>query len=69
MIALYSNDGDLILDGFAGSGSTAEAAFELGRKTILIEQDEKFYNNILKRFSSEKYGIFAPDVSIDKTAE
>lgn len=64
LIALYSNDGDLILDGFAGSGSTAEAAFELGRKTVLIEQDEKFYNNILKRFSSEKYGMFAPDVSI-----
>lgn len=64
LIALYSNDGDLILDGFAGSGSTAEAAFELGRKTVLIEQDEKFYNNIIKRFSSEKYGMFAPDVSI-----
>lgn len=64
LISLYSNEDDLILDGFAGSGSTAEAAFNLGRRTVLIEQDEKFYNNILKRFSSEKYGMFAPDVSI-----
>lgn len=64
LIALYSNENDLVLDGFAGSGSTAEAAFDLSRKTVLIEQDEKFYNNILKRFSSEKYGMFAPDVEI-----
>lgn len=64
LISLYSNEDDLILDGFAGSGSTAEAAFNLGRRTVLIEQDEKFYNNILKRFSSEKYGMFAPNIKI-----
>lgn len=49
LIALYSKEDDLILDGFGGSGSTAEAAFNLGRRTVLIEQDKKFYNNILKK--------------------
>lgn len=64
LIALYSNSGDLILDSFAGSGATAEAAFELSRRTILVEQDEKFFNNILKRFNDKNYGILAPDIEI-----
>lgn len=39
LIQLISNPGDLVLDPFGGSGSTAEAALRLGRRAHLIEQD------------------------------
>ncbi len=39
-----SNEGDLIFDPFAGSGTTAVAAKELKRKYLTFELDDKFYN-------------------------
>lgn len=40
MIETSSNTGDLVLDMFAGSGSTGVAACKLGRPSILIEQSQ-----------------------------
>jgi DNA modification methylase len=37
MILPSSREGDTILDPFAGSGTTGEVAYELGRKAVLIE--------------------------------
>ena len=39
-----SNPGDIILDPFGGSMSTALAAIKTGRKAISFEIDEKYYN-------------------------
>lgn len=49
LIALYSRHGDTVLDGFAGSGSTGEAALHLDRNCVLIEREIKFYNNLISR--------------------
>jgi len=38
----YSNDEDLILDCFSGSGTTALACEQLNRKWVCIEQEEQY---------------------------
>jgi adenine-specific DNA-methyltransferase len=40
IIEMATNEGDIVLDFFGGSGSTAAAALKLGRKFITIEQME-----------------------------
>jgi site-specific DNA-methyltransferase (adenine-specific) len=47
-ITSWSNPGDLVLDPFGGSGTTAVAALRLGRRAILIEK-EPTYVELAKR--------------------
>jgi len=49
LIKTYTNEGDLILDNVAGSGTTLIAAKNLNRKFIGIEKEKKFFNVILER--------------------
>lgn len=42
-IKISSNKGDLVVDCFAGSGTTAVACAELERNFILIEKDDKYF--------------------------
>jgi site-specific DNA-methyltransferase (adenine-specific) len=42
--------GDIVFDGFAGSGTLGLAAHQTGRKAILIERDEAYVQTILNRF-------------------
>lgn len=53
LIRTYSNEGDLVLDNFAGSGSTLIAAIEEKRDWIGMEINEKFYE-ICKRRVDER---------------
>ena len=53
LIKTYTNEGDLILDNVAGSGTTGVACKNLNRNFILIEQDEKYCEVIKERVGCE----------------
>lgn len=44
LVKTYSNEGNLVVDLTAGSGSTAVAAINTKRNFIVIEKEEKYYN-------------------------
>ena len=43
----------MIVDPFAGSGATGLACIRLGRKCVLIEKDEKYCDEMVRRFTEE----------------
>lgn len=49
LIKTYSNEGDLVLDNVAGSGTTGLASYNTNRNYILIEKEEKCIDIIKKR--------------------
>jgi len=52
LIKTYTNEGELILDNCAGSGTTAEACYNTGRNYIQIEKEQKYFDLILGREKS-----------------
>ena len=54
LIKNSSKEGNLILDCFSGSGTTAVACYNLKRNFICIEKNEKFYKNSIKRLNETK---------------
>jgi len=52
LIKTYTNEGELILDNCAGSGTTGEACFNTGRNYIQIEKEQKYFDLILGREKS-----------------
>ena len=50
-IISWSNEGDTVLDCFAGSGTTGVMAKKLNRKYILIESEETYIELMKERFS------------------
>jgi site-specific DNA-methyltransferase (adenine-specific) len=50
----YSNENDLILDCFSGSGTTAIACHRLKRRFICIEKDKDYYEASVKRLEDER---------------
>jgi len=51
LIKTYTNEGDLVLDNCAGSGTTGIAARNLNRNYILIEKEQKYIDIIKQRLN------------------
>jgi site-specific DNA-methyltransferase (adenine-specific) len=51
IIAASSNPGELVLDFFAGSGSTGVACLELGRRFILVDDNREAMRVMERRFT------------------
>lgn len=51
LIKTYTNEGDLVLDNCAGSGTTGVACKNLNRNFILIEKEEKYIEIIKTRLT------------------
>lgn len=50
IISIHTNENQLILDPFMGSGTTGVAAIELGRNFIGIEKEKKYFEMAKRRF-------------------
>lgn len=60
IVEASSNVGDLVLDCFAGSGTTLEAAFHTGRRWIGADNSDESLRAVLRRFTRglEAYGDY-----------
>ena len=54
LIKAYSNDGDLVLDLFGGSGATLMVCEQMGRICNTMELDEKYVDLIVRRYINYK---------------
>ena len=56
-VTKHSNEGDVVFDGFMGSGTTAIAAINTNRNYIGFELDEEYYKASLNRIEEHKKSI------------
>lgn len=54
IVETSSNEGDVVLDGFLGSGTTVIACINKNREYIGIEKDEHFFNDATNRIINNK---------------
>ena len=51
LVALTVPEGGTVLDPFAGSGTTGQAALELGFRAILVEREAEYVEDIRRRLA------------------
>lgn len=56
LVADFTDPGELVLDAFAGSGTTGVACLRLGRRFIGIEKDPKYFALACERLRAEERG-------------
>jgi len=57
-----------ILDTFAGTGTTGQAAKNLGKKAVLIEREERYCEIAARRLAQEVLPIYCPNAPSDRMA-
>ena len=57
MIPIGSDEQDIVLDPFMGSGTTGVACLKTNRKFIGIEQNETYFNMAVERINQEYYKL------------
>lgn len=62
LIRMFSFAGDIVLDPFAGTGTTAVAAIETGRNSLSVEIEPKYLDQIEARLN--KLGALVTDINI-----
>lgn len=65
VIAMMTNEGDLVLDSFAGSGTTGAVAHKMGRRWIMIELGEHCHTHIIPRMKQVVDGTDQGGISKD----
>ena len=61
--------GEIVVDFFGGSGSTAEAALQTGRNFLLCEKDPAFHAGILERLAALNTTTAAPQTNVQDDEE
>lgn len=64
IVLATSKVGDIVLDPFSGTGTTAHAAKKWGRNYIGLEQCKKYYNASIKRLNNVKEEIGQDDLKL-----
>jgi len=68
LIEIFSNSGDIILDCFAGSGTTSAVAMKLGRNSISIENNEEYFEIMKKRLHIYEQSLSQQKVRVIKSS-
>ena len=62
-INLWTNENDIVLDPFAGIGSSNYVALKMGRRTIGVELKENYYNLALENVEKGNMDYITPEKS------
>ena len=57
LVLMLSNEGDTILDNFAGSGTLGEVCVNTNRKCVLIEKEKEYFDLIKTRLDKYKFFV------------
>ena len=72
LIKTYTNEGDLVLDNTAGSGTTAIAAINTNRNYILMEKESEYIAIIKERIAKHSpidYSVIPDTPTLEKTGQ
>ncbi len=65
LIEIFTDEGDVVIDPVAGSGTTLRAAYELGRSSYGFEVDKNFYKSATEQMlSADALGAYTVQQSL-----